>query len=88
MNDTKASLEDVTASIIYQMAESAREFDIAADSLRLKASTYGKYVEDEVKRFIEAFEGFQTGVFRWCAVSQRYGIAGYNQEDGSIHIPL
>ena len=88
MNETKSSLDDVMDSIVKQMAESAREFDIAADSLRSRASSYGPGVEDQVDRLIAAYEGYQTGVFRWCAVSKRYGIQEYNQEDGSIIIPL
>ncbi|KAI1340352.1 terpenoid synthase [Xylariaceae sp. FL0016] len=82
------SLESVVDQLIGQMYDSANNFDVAVASLREKGRAYDKATQDQLEKFIEAFETFQTGCFRYFMGSVRFRIQHYQQEDGSFSIPL
>ncbi|KAI0008065.1 terpenoid synthase [Xylariaceae sp. FL0662B] len=82
------SLESAIHELIEQMYSSARRFDLAVASLRSKGRGYDDSIQEQLERFIESFETFQTGCFTFFMNARRYRVADYKQEDGQFLIPL
>lgn len=88
MKASGMSLDTVVHELVEQMYSSARKFNAAATSLRAKGRKYDTSIQEKIDMFIEAFETFQTGCFRFFMNSKRFGVKDYKQEDGSYLIPL
>jgi hypothetical protein len=88
LNSTDMTLESVVADITDQLYASAERFDKAVASLKEKAEKYGPGVMEELERFIETFETFQTGCFQFYLRSERFGISKYRQGNDQYVIPL
>jgi hypothetical protein len=88
MNETGESLQSAVTKLTSQLYDSAERFDTAAASLRVKGREYHRSIQDDLERFIETFETFQTGCFQFYVRSKRFGILKCKQDDGSFLVSL
>ncbi|KAK0609406.1 isoprenoid synthase domain-containing protein [Immersiella caudata] len=88
LHESGASMDEIVGKLVQELSRSADAFDAAAKGLRTKAQGHGEGIALETGRFIEVFEGFQTGCFAFFSKSKRFGIADCQLPDGSFCIPL